>query len=119
MAAPRAVAAGSTRSCPHCKSTILQSAAQCPACGRFLRFDAGESSAASETALRIEGTIRQPLDAPIVEYTVLLTIRNERGEEVARQLVGVGALHPDEARSFSLAVEVSELPADGGKRRSN
>jgi hypothetical protein len=119
MAAPRAAAAGATRSCPHCKSTILQSASQCPACGRFLRFDASEAAVPSETALRVEGTIRQPLDAPIVEYTVLLTIRNERGEEVARQLVGVGALHPDEARSFSLAVEVSEPPAGSGNRRSN
>lgn len=119
MAAPRPATAGATRSCPHCKSTILQSASQCPACGRFLRFDAGEATTATETALRIEGTIRQPVDAPVVEYTVLLTIRNERGEEVARQLVGVGALHPDEARSFSLAVEVAELPSDSGKRRSN
>jgi hypothetical protein len=38
---------------------------------------------------------------------MLLTIRNARGEEVARQLVGVGALQPNEERTFTLSVEVS------------
>jgi hypothetical protein len=37
---------------------------------------------------------------------MLLTIRNEQGEEIARQVVGVGALQPDEERTFTLAVEV-------------
>ena len=31
-----------------------------------------------------------------------------RGEEIARQMVGVGALHPDESRTFTVAVTVSK-----------
>ena len=37
---------------------------------------------------------------------MVMTIRNERGEEVARQVVGVGALSPSESRTFTLSVEV-------------
>ena len=35
-------------------------------------------------------------------------IRNERGEIMSRQVVGVGALRPTEARVFTLAVEVAK-----------
>lgn len=37
---------------------------------------------------------------------MIMSIRNEHGEEVDRQIVGVGALLPSEARTFTLAVEV-------------
>lgn len=37
---------------------------------------------------------------------MLVSVKNERGEEVSRQIVGVGALQPGEARTFSFAVEV-------------
>jgi len=37
---------------------------------------------------------------------MVVSIRNERGEEVARQIVGVGALVASETRTFTLAVEV-------------
>ena len=36
----------------------------------------------------------------------MLSIRNDRGEEVVRQVVGVGALQPSEQRTFTLAVDV-------------
>jgi hypothetical protein len=36
----------------------------------------------------------------------VLSIRNEKGEEVSRQVVGVGALQPDEERSFTVTVEM-------------
>ena len=36
---------------------------------------------------------------------MIMSIRNERGEEVARQIVGVGALSPSESRTFTLSVE--------------
>ena len=92
MSSARASTAGSTRACPHCKATILQSAAVCPNCRGHLRYDsaavAGQSTAAS-TPLRVEGTVRHPGGTGALEYTMLLTIRNQRGEEVARQLVGV------------------------------
>jgi hypothetical protein len=57
-------------------------------------------------ALSVEGTIRHPAGAPPWEYAVVVAIRNAKGEEVARQVVGVGALQPSDERTFSLAVEV-------------
>jgi hypothetical protein len=36
----------------------------------------------------------------------LLAISNDKGEEIARQVLGVGALKPTEQRTFTLAVEV-------------
>jgi hypothetical protein len=46
---------------------------------------------------------------------MVLTIRNERGEEIARRLVGVGAIQPDEQRTFTLSVEM--VAAGEAKRR--
>jgi hypothetical protein len=40
------------------------------------------------------------------EYSVLLSIRNERGEEITRHVVGVGVLQPSDRRSFTVDVEV-------------
>jgi hypothetical protein len=37
---------------------------------------------------------------------VLVSIRNEKGEEITRHVAGVGALQSAERRSFTLAVEV-------------
>jgi len=37
---------------------------------------------------------------------VTISIRNDRGEEVDRQVVNVGALHGAEKRTFTLSVEV-------------
>jgi hypothetical protein len=105
---------GTTRICPHCRATILESASVCPACQHHLRFDPGmaERSPPSFMPLRVEGTIRHPAVGEAWEYSVMLSIRNDRGEEIARQVVGVGALHPAEQRTFTLAVEVF-TPADG------
>jgi hypothetical protein len=99
---------GATRTCPHCRTTILESAAVCPGCKHHLRFEPGAAARVqpSVSPLRVEGTIRHPDTGEAWEYSVLLTIRNERGEEVARQVVGVGAIAPKEARTFTLAVEV-------------
>jgi len=105
----RTAAAGRTRSCPHCRATILESVAICPACRHHLRFDARAAAAGAapgEVALRIEGSFAAPAAAPATEYSVVVIIRNERGEEVARHVVGVGALAPGEQRSVSLAVEL-------------
>ena len=41
----------------------------------------------------------------------MVSVRNDRGEEVTRQVVGVGALQPGEQRTFTFAVEVYS-PAD-------
>jgi hypothetical protein len=37
---------------------------------------------------------------------VVITVENERGEEVSRQVVGVGALRSAEVRTFRLTVDV-------------
>lgn len=99
---------GTTRTCPHCRTTILDSASVCPSCRHHLRFDpsAKAKAAASSSPLLVEGIIRHPPDGEPWEYSVTVSIRNDRGEEVARQVVGVGALLPNEERTFTLAVEV-------------
>ena len=99
---------GKARTCPHCQATILESASICPACRHYLRFDphAAQRALSSFSPLRVEGTIRHPDGGGPWEYSVLLAIHDEQGEEVARQVVGVGALQPAEQRTFVLAVEV-------------
>lgn len=115
MSSARQGTAGSTRTCPHCKATILESASVCPACRGHLRFDSAatqqQHKRESTTPLRIDGTIRQPSGAGAAEYSVVLSIHNDRGEEITRKVIGVGALQPDESRSFTLAVEM--FAADG------
>jgi uncharacterized protein YbaR (Trm112 family) len=102
-------AAGRTRSCPHCRATILESAAVCPACRHHLRFDSrkqDDRDAPGEVALGIEGSFRHPPAGEPWEYSVVVVVRSGSGEELARKVVGVGALAPDEERSVSLTVEV-------------
>jgi hypothetical protein len=102
---------GATRVCPHCRATILESATICPACRHHLRsgsgVTAGPKTQSSFSPLRVEGTIQHPAAAGEAwEYSVLVAIKNERGEEIARHVVGVGALEPTALRTFTLAVEV-------------
>jgi len=117
----RSGAPGATRTCPHCRETILESAAVCPACRHHLRFEPRAADAAplpqSQTPLRVEGSIRNPVGAGTWEYSMVLTIRNERGEEIARRLVGVGAIHPDEQRTFTLSVEMVATSEKVGEKR--
>jgi hypothetical protein len=104
---------GATRDCPHCRETVLESAVVCPACRHYLRFDvsAEVEQVPDLTPLRIEGSIRHPTDGEPWEYTVVVSIRNDRGEEIARKLVGVGAMNPNEERTFTLAVEAVSAKA--------
>jgi hypothetical protein len=111
--ASRPVSTGKTRTCPHCKATILESLSICPGCLHHLRFDseAAKRQVAATPALRVEGMIRHPpLEQPL-EYFVVISIRNDRGEEVTRQVVNVGALQAAEKRTFTLSVEVLPLQA--------
>ena len=106
--ASRPVVPGKTRTCPHCKAVILESLSICPGCLHHLRFDseAAKRQVAATSALRVEGLIRHPpLEEPW-EYFVTIAIRNDRGEEVARQVVNVGALQGAEKRTFTLSVEM-------------
>jgi hypothetical protein len=106
--ASRPVSTGKTRTCPHCKATILESLSICPGCMHHLRFDseAAKRQVAAAPALRVEGIIRHPPLEPPLEYFVIIAIRNDRGEEVTRQVVNVGALQAAEKRTFTLSVEV-------------
>lgn len=112
MSTVRDVVPGTTRTCPHCRATILESAVRCPACNHHLRFDPTAAARAlpSFTPLRVEGTIRHPAAGESWEYSVVLSIRNDKGEEITRQVVGVGAMQPDDARTFQLVVEVFTPP---------
>ncbi|HET9066710.1 MAG TPA: hypothetical protein VFN22_12890 [Gemmatimonadales bacterium] len=101
-------APGTTRTCPHCRTTILDSANICPSCRSYLRFDPTNQPKERATVqpLRIEGTVRHTAGGEAWEYNVVVTVTNERGEEVGRHVVGVGALKPDELRQVSLAFEI-------------
>jgi hypothetical protein len=108
MSTVRPGSPGATRTCPHCRATILESASVCPACRHHLRYDPKSAQRAEPdfSPLRVEGVIRHPPGTEPWEYAVTISIRNERGEEIARQVVGVGALQSDEQRTFTLAVDV-------------
>jgi hypothetical protein len=114
MSTTRQGAPGATRTCPHCRAIILESASVCPSCQHHLRFDPGAAARALPTfvPLRVEGTIRHPAAEEPWEYSVMVSIKNDRGEEVTRQVIGVGALQATEQRTFTLAVEVF-TPTDG------
>ena len=86
---------GATRTCPHCRETILESAMVCPACRHYLHYGANTDapSVAVLTPLLIEGNIRHPPNAEPWEYTVVVAIRDDLGVEIARKLIGVGARH--------------------------
>ena len=99
---------GKTRTCPHCKAVILESLSICPGCMHHLRFDseAAKRQVAATSALKVEGVIRHPPVEDPWEYYVTISIRNDRGEEVDRQVVNVGALQGAEKRTFTFSVEV-------------
>jgi len=103
--------AGATRTCPHCRATILESAIVCPGCKHHLRFDKDARPggvAATRTAWKIEGTLDAERMDAATEFTILVVVRNERNEEVARQIVNVGALQGVERRTFTLSVETAD-----------
>jgi hypothetical protein len=119
--ASRPASTGKTRTCPHCKATILESLSICPGCMHHLRFDseAAKRQVAAAPALRVEGIIRHPPLEPPLEYFVIIAIRNDRGEEVTRQVVNVGALQAAEKRTFTLSVEVLPPQAPVPPQKSN
>ena len=108
-AVERRAAVGKTRSCPHCRATILESAAVCPACRHHLRFEnrRGEvPQAASQVALKVSGQFAREAASGPGEYHVVVVIRDAGGTELARKVVGVGGLAPGEERKVDLTVEV-------------
>jgi acetyl-CoA carboxylase beta subunit len=119
MARPleRRAAVGKTRSCPHCRATILESAAVCPACRHHLRFESrrrGEQlvQAPSEVAFKVSGRVARPTARGAAEYHVVVVIRDARGTELERKVIGVGGLPPGDERNVELSVEIFD-PAPG------
>ncbi len=112
---------GATRVCPHCRATVLQSASICPGCQHHLRFNAGsaEPEIKGVSAVRIEGSIHHVVPTEQCEYCVVIAITNERGEKVARQVVGVGALQAGERHKYTFSVDLMPARGPGGAGRRN
>ena len=95
-----------TRNCPHCKATILASAVVCPGCRGHLRFDQKGGPPATKSAWQVEGTLKADGSKDALEYCILVSVRDERNQEVARHVVNVGSLQGLEQRTFTLSIEV-------------
>ena len=54
----------------------------------------------------MEGTIKHPAAGEAWEYSIVLSILGAEGQELKREIMSVGALNPEEQRTFKLAVEV-------------
>ena len=119
MSVARAGTLGTTRVCPHCRAVVLQSATICPGCHHHLRFSAnGEVQTEPVSAMRIEGSIRHAERNESCEYCVVISITNERGEKLARHVVGVGALQPGEKHKYSFSVDLMPTRAAPERKRS-
>jgi hypothetical protein len=106
----RGSTAGESRSCPHCRATILKSATSCPICRHMLRvnsFGFEPRSKPTLCPLLVEGTFEHPGAGEALEYQVLMEVRDEAGKLLTRQVIGVGALRLAEKRIFSLRVEMT------------
>lgn len=115
MSTARTADAGRTRTCPHCKSTILESADVCPACQHHLRFGADRRAAATPTksAFRLEGVVTNNESASTWEYTVVVALLNAQGTELAREVVHVGALAPADSRKCVVSIDVRPVLTGG------
>ena len=112
-AVERRATVGKTRSCPHCRATILESSAVCPACRHHLRFESRrgeEPRPASQVALKVSGEFARATAAGPGEYHVVVVIRDAGGAELARKVIGVGGLAPGEERKVELSVEIFDPP---------
>jgi hypothetical protein len=67
--------------------------------------------------MKIEGTIQHSVRDEQCEYCVVVSITNERGEKVARQVVGVGALQPGERHRYSFSVDLVPVRSVAADRR--
>jgi hypothetical protein len=49
---------------------------------------------------------------------VVISITNERGEKIARQVVGVGALQPGEKHKYSFSVDLMPVRSAAERKRN-
>ncbi|MGO9594721.1 MAG: hypothetical protein ACLQFF_04025 [Steroidobacteraceae bacterium] len=114
MSSLRSGTPGATRVCPHCKATVLETATICPGCRHHLRFSADATPGADDEgycALSVDGSIAHKVTTEPCEYFVVFEIRDERGEQLARQVVGVGVLQPGELRRLNVSVGMRPVRA--------
>ena len=114
MRSARSGTPGATRVCPHCKATVLETAAICPGCRHHLRFSADATQAGADEgycALSFDSSIAHKVTTEPCEYFVVLDIRDERGQQLARQVVGVGVLQPGELRHLNVSVGMRPVRA--------
>jgi len=114
MSSVRAGQPGATRQCPHCKAIVLESATVCPGCRHHLRFNSsGRPTGLGQayTALSVDGSIAHRSTNEPCEYCIVMEITNERGEQLLRQVVGVGALQPSERRRLKLSIDMLPVVA--------
>jgi len=72
-----------------------------------LRFDRAGNSPAAKAAWQIEGTFVPEHVDQTTQYTILVSVRDERNEEIARHVVNVGSVQGAERRTFTLSIETS------------
>ena len=121
MSVARAGPLGATRVCPHCKAVVLQSANICPGCHHHLRFSSANAEPQTESvsAMRIEGSIGSAGRDESCEYCVVVSITNERGEKIARHVVGVGALQAGEKHKYSFSVDLMPVRSAAERKRTD
>jgi hypothetical protein len=52
------------------------------------------------------------------EYCVVVAIANAQGEQIARQVVGVGALQPGERHTYSFSVDLIPVRSAADRKRN-
>jgi hypothetical protein len=107
MSSSRPGTPGATRVCPHCKATVLETAAICPGCRHHLRFN---------SALSVDGSIIHKSNTEPCEYFIVLDVRDERDQQVTRQVVGVGVLQPGEKRTLNVSVGMRPVQSQVASR---
>ena len=119
MSSPRPGSPGATRTCPHCKTTILDSANVCPGCRHHLRFESESQPSPQQRSLplQVEGTFAPQGEERVLEYSMIVSIRNEDGVETHRQVIGVGAVAGGQSRTFTVLVEAIDVSQRLGGRR--
>jgi len=86
-----------------------------PSALQFRRRRAGQQGHSGGADRTIQPTKRDEA----CEYCVVVSIINERGDKIARQVVGVGALQPGERHKYSFSVDVMPARGSGVERRRN
>ena len=120
MSSVRPGSPGATRECPHCRETILESAAVCPACRHYLRFDAGADArrrsprsrrCASKAASGIPPTANPGNTRSSCRFATIAAKKSRH------KLVGVGAHEPERAAHLHAVGRSRVRQGEGPRQR--